>query len=104
MRSSDDEQPKSKKPKSSDGEIKFIVRRTLLPSIEDDRYKDYSRPGFRLLDPGHFLLGYLNDITDTNDGIMQNPDPNAYRNLKQMYPDWCKNGSFVVYTKIRQDV
>ena len=75
-----------------------------MPSIEDDRYKDYSRPGFRLLDPGHFLLGYLNDITDTNDGIMQNPDPNAYRNLKQMYPDWCKNGSFVVYTKIRQDV
>lgn len=75
-----------------------------MPSIEDDRYKDYSRPGFRLLDPGHFLLGYLNDITDTNDGIMQNPEPNAYRNLKQMYPDWCKNGSFVVYTKIRQDV
>lgn len=35
---------------------------------------------------------------------MQNPEPSTYRKLKQMYPDWCKNGSFVVYTKIRQDV
>jgi len=94
----------TKKMKITDGKIKFIVRRTIQPSIEDDRYKDYSRPGFRLLDPGHFLLGYLNDITDTNDGIMQNPEPNTYRKLKQMYPDWCKNGSFVVYTKIKQDV
>jgi len=94
----------TKKIKTTDGKIKFIVRRTIQPSIEDDRYKDYSRPGFRLLDPGHFLLGYLNDITDTNDGIMQNPEPNTYRKLKQMYPDWCKNGSFVVYTKIKQDV
>jgi len=94
----------TKKIKVTDDKIKFIVRRTIQPSIEDDRYKDYSRPGFRLLDPGHFLLGYLNDITDTNDGIMQNPEPNTYRKLKQMYPDWCKNGSFVVYTKIKQDV
>eukprot|EP01040_Poterioochromonas_malhamensis_P007704 gene7705-8319_t len=105
------------------GEYDFIVRRGLLaesatdsnkgtstaaascPHVAGDRrYKDYSRPGFRLMDVGHFLLGYNTTITDTDDGPMQNPHPEKYRKLINPCPDWAKNGSFVAYRKIKQDV
>eukprot|EP01040_Poterioochromonas_malhamensis_P014329 gene14329-15850_t len=72
--------------------------------VGDQRYKDYSRPGFRLMDVGHFLLGYNTTITDTNDGPMQNPNPDKYRDLIDPCPDWAKNGSYVAYRKMKQDV
>ena len=91
-------------PPSDGNKYEFIVRRRLLASDIDQRYKNYSKPGFRLLDPGHFLLGYLENFPDTQDGEMQNPNPDSYRNLLAPYPEWCKNGSFVVFRNIKQDV
>jgi hypothetical protein len=87
-----------------DGEKAFIVKRNIQPSTEDNRYMDFSKPGFRLLDAGHFVLGqeYLDDATDANDKQMANPNPDAYRKLTARYPSWCKGGTFAVYRKIKQ--
>jgi hypothetical protein len=87
-----------------DGEKAFIVKRKIQPSPNDTRYMDYSKPGFRLLDAGHFLPGqeYLDDVTDTNDKQMDTPNPGTYRKLTAKYPSWCKGGTFAVYRKIKQ--
>lgn len=79
---------------------KFIVRRLVSP--DDPRFPEYSRPGFRLLDAGHFLLG--NQIADIDDPGMQNPNANNYRTMEEKYPSWCSNGSYTVYRKLEQDV
>lgn len=82
----------------------FVVKRRLSP--KDGRYTKYSRPGFQLCDTGHFLLGedYLKATDDVNDPAMDNPLPDAYRKIVAPYPDWCKNGTFVVYRRLAQDV
>lgn len=82
----------------------FVVRRRLSPS--DCRYTEYSQPGFQLCDTGHFLLGidYLRAAVDVNDPSMDNPLPDAYREIVAPYPDWCTNGTFVVYRRLAQDV
>lgn len=87
-----------------DGTRDFIVRRNVAPSKDDARYKDYSRPGFRLCDAGHFVLGQglLANITDSSDPLMSNPNPDVYRQVEAPYPDWCAGGSFAVYRKIEQ--
>ena len=85
-------------------EKEFIVRRTVKASDKDKRYMNYSRPGFRLCDTGHFILGqeYLRSISDDIDPQMSNPNPDVYRQIKGAYPDWCTGGSFTVYRKIYQ--
>jgi Dyp-type peroxidase family len=87
----------------TDGSTSFIVARKLDPN--DPLSADYSRPGFRLLDTGHFILGYQSSITDTNDAEMD-PSPEQFLEAEQVrqYPSWCKNGSFAVYNKLEQDV
>ena len=85
-------------------EKKFIVRRTIDASDSDKRYLNYSRPGFRLCDIGHFILGqeYIRSVSDDIDPRMSNPNPDVYRQRRGAYPDWCTGGSFVVYRKIQQ--
>ena len=93
------------KRKTATGEdVDFVVRRRLAE--HDKRYGDYSRPGFRLLDPGHFVLGkqYLDGVHDSTDPQTDNDNPAAYRSLVPPYPAWCENGTFVVYRRIKQDV
>jgi len=69
----------------------FLVRRVIDPN--DSRFPDYAQPGFRLLDPGNFLLGY--EKLDTTVGTADNT---------KTFPDWCKGGSYLVYRKLHQDV
>ena len=71
---------------TSSDKYDFIVKRTLSP--EDARYSEYSKPGFRLIDPGNFLLGYGN----TGD------EKNIY------FPGWAKGSSYMVYRRLAQDV
>eukprot|EP01084_Bolivina_argentea_P142434 250226_1 len=71
--------------KNKNDEYDFIVKRQLATS--DPRYNNYSRPGFRLLEPGNFLLGYNN-----NDGKINN------------YPQFLKGSSYIVYRKFNQNV
>jgi deferrochelatase/peroxidase EfeB len=86
---------------NEDGSTSFIVARKLDPN--SPLSADYSRPGFRLLDTGHFILGYQDSITDTNDAEMD-PQPSQFPPQVHQYPSWCDNGSFVVYNKLEQDV
>eukprot|EP01064_Diplonema_japonicum_P005966 TRINITY_DN1393_c2_g1_i1.p1 TRINITY_DN1393_c2_g1~~TRINITY_DN1393_c2_g1_i1.p1 ORF type:complete len:1133 (+),score=282.65 TRINITY_DN1393_c2_g1_i1:45-3443(+) len=89
------------------GKTSFIVERQLWTGGNDEettQWRDYSRPGFRLCDTGHFLLGenYLRAITDDRDATT---DPVKSNLLKiPPYPGWANNGSFVVYRKIEQRV
>eukprot|EP00039_Didymoeca_costata_P015612 m.268985 g.268985 ORF g.268985 m.268985 type:complete len:1095 (+) comp16257_c0_seq14:203-3487(+) len=86
-----------------DGENeKPIVTRYIQPN--DPRAEKYSKPGFELLDTGHFLLGMSEEITDDISKDEENPFPDAYRQVVNPYPDWCKNGTFAVYREMEQKV
>lgn len=70
----------------------FITPRLIDPS--DPLAADFSRPGQPLIMPGHFVLGYATQ--DPDDGTLQEASPLAQ--------DWFKNGSFLVFRRLRQDV
>lgn len=69
-----------------------LTRRTLEARPEGE--VDFSRPGQPLIWPGNFVLGY--PYTDRNDGTAQGPAPLAH--------DWFKNGSFLVFRRLNQNV
>src|SRR5262249_33120752 len=55
---------------------------------------EFSKPGQPLVWPGHFVLGY--PFGDRNDGSRQDPLPLAR--------PWFKNGSFLVFRRLNQNV
>lgn len=59
-------------------------------------------PGQDLLWPGEFVLGYPTQIDQAKPGFDgPNPDPGP---LSQNGPEWSKNGSYLVFRRLRQDV
>jgi Dyp-type peroxidase family len=77
------------------GQDRFVVDRTLPPSPAfDGLRRDFAAPGRPLVYPGHFLFGYDRQDRDRPDTPI--PGPEA--------PDWAKNGSFMVYRRLRQDI
>lgn len=54
----------------------------------------YANPGQELVWPGHFVLGYP---CASADPLIPGPE-------SEVSPEWTKNGSFLVYRKLRQDV
>lgn len=70
----------------------FLTPRLIDPS--DDRSKVWSAPGQPLVWPGHFVLGY--PLLDPNSRQVVDGPP-----LK--FP-WFRNGSFLVFRRLRQDV
>jgi Dyp-type peroxidase family len=69
----------------------FLARR-LLP--EDDPRNDIiAQPGKPLIWPGQFIFGYPSQSEDPR-------IPGAERS----FPQWLKNGSFLVFRRLRQDV
>jgi Dyp-type peroxidase family len=72
--------------------------------LPDDPIGDPNQghPGQDLLWPGEFVLGYetQNPVADPNvDGPNPNPNP-----ISTSGPAWTKNGSYVVFRRLRQDV
>jgi Dyp-type peroxidase family len=61
------------------------------------------RPGQDLLWPGEFVLGYPTQVKSrpTGDFDGPNPDPGPE---SASGPDWTKNGSYLVFRKLGQDV
>jgi len=59
-------------------------------------------PGQDLLWPGEFVLGYATQISDT-DPNFDGPNPEPGDDSKSG-PDWTKNGSYLVFRRLRQDV
>jgi Dyp-type peroxidase family len=78
--------------RTGNGPEEFITPRLIDPS--DPLSESYSRPGQPLIMPGHFVLGY--ETQSPADGSPQPAAPLAF--------DWFRNGSFLVYRRLRQDV
>lgn len=58
--------------------------------------QDFAEPGDRLIWPGHFIFGY---------GRQKGDDTRTYDATDQAKgPSWAKNGSLMVYRRLRQDV
>lgn len=69
-----------------------LTRRYLAP--QDPRHLSLARPGQPLIWPGQFLFGYPQQTEGSNDpgSLAIPPEP------------WMKNGSFLVFRRLRQDV
>lgn len=75
----------------SDHPESFITRRQLAP--DDPLAARFSRPGQPLIMPGQFLFGYQEQDDEGNPGrLAEAPVP------------WMKNGSFLVFRRLSQDV
>lgn len=61
----------------------------------DNVRADFAEPGSRLIWPGHFIFGY---------GRQKRDAPRTYDPADQAKgPTWAKNGSFMVYRRLRQN-
>jgi len=75
----------------------FIEARAWPPGAEFDGYRNrYAAPGRQLVWPGHFLFGYPRQRRDEPEEMRPNSEP--------LGPNWAKNGSFLVYRRLKQDV
>jgi Dyp-type peroxidase family len=68
---------------------------TLRQSPED---KDQGKPGQDLLWPGEFVFGYAGQDRDK---AIEKPGQDS---LKGAAPEWARDGSFLVFRRLRQDV
>jgi Dyp-type peroxidase family len=68
------------------------------------------KPGQDLLYPGEFIFGYPRQIPAPDplaDGVNPHPGKNSLLKLKgegRCAPEWAKDGSFLVFRRLRQDV
>lgn len=75
----------------------FIEARDWPPGNEFDLYRNrYASPGRQLVWPGHFIFGYPRQFKDDPEVPRENSAPAG--------PVWAKNGSFMVYRRLQQDV
>jgi Dyp-type peroxidase family len=70
----------------------FLTPRWLDPS--DPQAGNFGRPGQPLIWPGHFVFGYPSQ--SRANGTVLDPPP--------LSPAWVRNGSFLVFRRLRQDV
>jgi Dyp-type peroxidase family len=71
----------------------FISRRNVDPSVQPEASL-YGRPGQTLLWPGEFVLGQP----------VSSPDPLMPGPPSETSPYWTRNGSFLVFRRLQQDV
>jgi len=71
----------------------FVTDRHIDPSDRPAAWL-YGYPGQDLVWPGEFILGYP----------ATGPDPLVPGPLSEAHPAWTRNGSFLVYRRLRQDV
>ncbi|MEZ4295049.1 MAG: hypothetical protein R3B70_08720 [Polyangiaceae bacterium] len=75
-------------------EGEMYVQPRAIASSEVPDHLLYGYPGQDLVWPGEFILGYPT----------QTPDPLVRGPIESPQPPWAKNGSFVVFRRLRQDV
>lgn len=73
--------------------LAYVERRTVASSEVPDALLN-AYPGQDLVWPGQFVLGYP----------VQTPDPLVPGAPSQPQPGWAKNGAFLVFRRLRQDV
>jgi Dyp-type peroxidase family len=76
-----------------DGSEKFISKRNVDQRVEPETWL-YGRPGQTLVWPGEFVLGEP----------ATSPDPLRPGPPSDTTPSWTRNGSFLVFRRLRQDV
>ncbi|MBI4488861.1 MAG: Dyp-type peroxidase [Deltaproteobacteria bacterium] len=75
----------------------FVEARLWPPGPEFDPYRPrYAAPGRQLVWPGHFLFGCPRQMRDQPEEMRPNSEPPG--------PTWAKNGSFLVYRRLKQNV
>lgn len=79
----------------------FLTPRYIDP--QDELSQLFSKPGQPLVWPGQFVFGYAaqSDQKPT-DGICSKSEPTD--GICPIEPTWAKNGSFLVFRRLRQDV
>nr|WP_205664829.1 Dyp-type peroxidase [Bacillus cereus] len=82
----------------SDKPEDFLTARLIDPN--DERAQSFSKPGEPLIWPGQFVLGYQKQ--NKNDLIQPEPDPDS--DTLAGLPNWARNGSFLVFRRLQQDV
>ncbi|WP_180361757.1 Dyp-type peroxidase [Paenibacillus sp. BGI2013] len=85
----------------SDGDHDYLTPRLIDP--DEKRSLSFSKPGELLIWPGEFVFGY------PAQGARPHPDDDIQPLLKgpDMYinvPKWARNGSYLVFRRLRQDV
>ena len=78
------------------GEQNFLTPRLVDP--QDAHSLRFAKPGQPLIWPGQFVLGY--PLQAESDDL--NPAPPS--SDRPPWPDWARNGSFLVFRRLRQDV
>jgi Dyp-type peroxidase family len=78
------------------GEQDFLTPRLIDP--KDPHALKFAKPGQPLIWPGQFVLGY--SLQSDSDEV--NPAPPNTDSLP--WPEWARNGSFLVFRRLRQDV
>ena len=73
--------------------LEYVTKRAISNDVLPDA-KLYGLPGQDLIWPGEFVFGYP----------AQTQDPMIPGNIRQEGPEWTKNGSFMVFRRLRQDV
>jgi len=82
------------------GKLDTPTRPFLTPRLIDERDPMsllFASPGVPLIHPGEFVLGYPRQDPDTATGEQ---DPA----LTRTEPEWARDGSYLVYRRLRQDV
>jgi Dyp-type peroxidase family len=79
--------------RASDASGDYIEDRYIAPDQTPDAWL-FGLPGQDLLWPGEFVLGYPGT----------SPDPLIAGPRTQAVPEWTRNGSFLVFRRLRQDV
>lgn len=78
---------------SNGGPNHYLMPRTMDPSFQG--YNNYGKPGQRLMWPGDIILGLPKNRTDS----LPTPGDDSFTG-----PFWAKNGSFLAYRRLKQDV
>lgn len=71
----------------------FLTKRWISADRQPETWM-YGRPGEDLVWPGEFILGYPKT----------SPDPLVPGPVASAIPEWTRNGSFLVFRRLRQDV
>jgi Dyp-type peroxidase family len=74
---------------------------SFLTPRQNPRNDDQGKPGQDLLWPGEFVFGYPGQDADRD---VPEPGEDPLENPKRAAPPWAKNGSFLVFRRLRQDV
>jgi Dyp-type peroxidase family len=71
----------------------FLIPRYVDPA--DPRAQQFAAPGSALIYPGQFVFGYQLQDRNGDGGVSFDPS---------IVPPWAKNGSYLVFRRLRQDV